>query len=186
MLIKAEMIAATLVPLVLNLMWAPLFNLLTSNKYGTSNQDVFLILSFCVPFQYITNIIWSAHLAKNRLSLILRITMVTFFVAALGDIIFIPQYGARAAALVFLVAMIIEYVNYLKSSELKAIRETWSSLVACMAAAAFSGFVGNYFFNNLLNLLVALPLFFLILRATGQLKKSDLVFVLQMVRKKKT
>lgn len=185
LLIRVEMIVATMIPMILNIIWAPLIDFLTSNKYGSSNQDIFLILSFCIPFQYISNIIWSAHFAKNSLSLILKITTVTFLIVLAGDILFIPKYGAKAAALVFLAAMLIEYFNYMRSSELSKVKESWLSPLICIAAAACSGIAGVYFFDSIsLRLLLALMLFFLLLVATRQFRKSDIVFVLQLTRNK--
>ena len=42
-LIRAEMILATLIPLVLNIIWTPFVDFLTGNKYGAVNQITFLI-----------------------------------------------------------------------------------------------------------------------------------------------
>src|SRR4030095_6424228 len=58
-LLRFEMILATFIPLVLNIAWAPVMDLVTHGKYGTSNQFIFLILSFCIPFQYISNFFWT-------------------------------------------------------------------------------------------------------------------------------
>ena len=182
--IRMEMIAATLIPLILNIIWAPVMDFLTGNKYGSTNQYIFLILSFCIPFQYINNIIWSAHFAKNRLKLIFKITTITFCVVVAGDLLFIPQYGARAAALVFLAAMITEYLNYMRSSELSKIKATWRSLIVCMGAAVFSGYATIRFLDNSCwRLALALPLFILLLLATGQIRKNDINFVRQLIRK---
>ncbi|MDP4262631.1 MAG: oligosaccharide flippase family protein [Bacteroidota bacterium] len=186
LLIRAEMIAATLIPLVLNIIWTPAIDSLTGNKYGKVNQYTFLILSLCIPFQYITNIIWSAHFAQDRLKLIFKITTFTFCIILAGDLLFIPLWGAKGAALVFLTAIIAEYINYMRSSELSKIKETWQSLFTCLAIAVASGFCGVYFFDTAwLRLLVVLPLFFLLLLATRQLRIHDITFVLQLVRKKK-
>ncbi|HKO79658.1 MAG TPA: oligosaccharide flippase family protein, partial [Chitinophagaceae bacterium] len=165
-LVRAEMIAATLIPLVLNIIWTPLIDSLTGNKYGLVNQYTFLILSFCIPFQYISNIIWSAHFAMDRLKLILKITITTFCIILVGDLLFIPLYGSKGAALVFLLAMITEYVNYMRSSELAKIKETWQSLLICLLAAAGSGFAAIYFLDTTLwRLISALLSFFFLLLA---------------------
>jgi O-antigen/teichoic acid export membrane protein len=159
---------------------------LTGNKYGSVNQYTFLILSFCIPFQYISNLIWSAHFAKGRLKLILKITATTFCIILAGDLLFIPRYGSKGAALVFLIAMIAEYFNYKRSSELAKIKETWQSLFICLLVAAASGFSAIYFFDNTFwRLVMALLLFFLLLLATRQLRINDILFVLQWVRKKR-
>lgn len=186
-LIRAEMILATLVPLVLNIIWTPFVDFLTGNKYGAVNQITFLVLSFCIPFQYISNIIWSAHFAQDRLKLILRITFITFCIVLIGDLFFIPLFNAKGAALVYLVAMIIEYINYMRSSPLSKTRESWLSLIICLLAATLSGFLAFVLFQSTgWRLVFAICLFFLLLLATRQLRSTDLLYVIQTVKKSKS
>ena len=186
MLIRAEMIVATFIPLVLNIIWTPVIDSITDNKYGAVNEHTFLILSFCVPFGYIINIFWSALFAQNHLRLILKITAITFSVIFIGDLIFIPLWGAIGAAIVYLVATITEYINYMRSSELSKIKETWRSLLSCIAIAAVSGFSAfNFFENTGWQLVWASMTFFLLLIITKQLKKNDILFVLRKFKAKK-
>ena len=186
-LIRAEMMLATLIPLVLNIIWTPFVDFLTGNKYGAVNQITFLILSFCIPFQYISNMIWSAHFAQNRLKLILRITFITFCIVLIGDLLFIPVFNANGAALVYLAAMITEYINYMRSSPLSKTRESWQSLIICLLAATLSGFVASFFFQGTAwRLAFAIGLFFLLLLATRQLRSTDLLYVIQTVKKNKS
>jgi O-antigen/teichoic acid export membrane protein len=186
LLIRVEMIFATFIPLILNLAWSPLMDALTGDKYGQVNTWTFFILSCCIPFQYITNIIWSAQFAQNKLKLILKITLVTFLVVLLGDILFIPQYGALGAALVYLVAMMIEYINFMRTSELSRIRESWQSLLTCMSAALAAGFSVLYFFDDTgWQIAAATILYLMILLGTRQLRLSDLQSVFQVVKLKR-
>lgn len=186
-LIRAEMIVATLIPLVLNIIWTPFVDFLTGNKYGAVNQVTFLILSFCIPFQYISNLIWSAHFAQDRLKLILKITFITFCIVLAGDLFFIPLLNAKGAALVYLVAMIIEYINYMRSSPLSKTRESWQSLIICLLAASLGGFGAFFLFQNTAwRLVFATCLFFLVLLATRQLRTADLRYIIQTVKKSKS
>jgi peptidoglycan biosynthesis protein MviN/MurJ (putative lipid II flippase) len=185
LLIRIEMILATFIPLVLNIIWTPLIDHITGNKYGAVNETVFFILSCCIPFLYITNILWSAHFAQNHLKLIFRITVITFFIVLTGDLVFIPLYTAKGAALVYLFATIVEYFNYMRSSPLSSIRETWLSPLLCLMLATGSGFLACYLSGSVfIRLAIAPPLFCLLLLATKQLRKSDILYVLQAVRNK--
>lgn len=176
--IRVEMIMATAIPLVLNMVWSPLMDGLTGNKYGEVNKWTFFILSLCIPFQYITNLIWSTHFAQGRLKLIFRITLVTFLVVLVGDLLFIPQYGAVAAALVFLAAMIVEYINFMRHSEISRIRESWQSLLTCTIVATVSGFAGFFVAHSTLwQLVFAVGTYILLLLATRQLRPGDFHFV---------
>ncbi|NOT49908.1 MAG: oligosaccharide flippase family protein [Chitinophagaceae bacterium] len=186
LLVRGEMILASIVPLILNIIWAPFIDSLTGNKYGAVNQQTFLILSCCIPFQYISNIIWSANFAQNRLKLILRITLVTFCIILIGDLIFIPLYNVTGAALVYLSAMIVEYINYMRSSSLSKIRDTWQSLIICMIAAGSTGLGAFYLFDDVaLRLLFAIPVFSFLLLATRQLRINDIGYILRSIKKKK-
>jgi O-antigen/teichoic acid export membrane protein len=185
LLIRSEMIAATLIPLILNIIWTPVIDSITNNKYGAVNQTTFFILSCCIPFQYVNNLLWSANFAQHRLKLILQVTIITFCITLAGDLLFIPLYNAKGAAIAYLIAIIAEYINYMRSSELARIKETWQSLIACFIAASGSGLTAFYFFEGVfLRLAFGLPVFFLLLLATRQLRTTDIIYVLQSVRKK--
>jgi O-antigen/teichoic acid export membrane protein len=186
LLIRIEMILATFIPLILNLIWVPFIDHITGNKYGAVNETIFLILSCCIPFQYINNILWSVHFAQDHLKLIFRITLITFLVILAGDLVFIPRYAAKGAALVYLFATLIEYFNYMRSSSLSSIRETWLSPLTCGLIAVGCGFLGCYISGSvLIRLAVASLLFCLLIIATKQFRKNDWVYVFQLFRDKK-
>ncbi len=73
------------------------------------------------------NILWSVQLALNRLRTIFRITLITFIVIITGDFLLIPLYAAKGAAIVYLLATLAEYINYMRSSSLASMKETWVS-----------------------------------------------------------
>ena len=187
LLVRTEMILATFIPLVLNIIWAPAIDSLTANKYGAINRVTFFILSCCIPFQYINNLLWSANFAQHRLKLIFRITFITFCVILVGDLVFIPLYNAKGAALVYLTAMVIEYINSMRSSQLAKIKELWSSLFICATIAAVSGFSAMYFFKGIVYQLgFASTVFLLLIAATRQFRKTDILYILSAVNRKKT
>ena len=183
LLIRLEMVAATFIPLVLNIIWSPLMDGLTFHKYGAVNKTSFLLLSFCIPFLYLNNLLWSVHFARNHLKLILRISFLTFFIILAGDLFFIPLYNAHGAATVYLAATVVEYINYMRTSFLSRIRETWLSPLICMLAAVICGWLACYLSLSLpIRLITGILLFFLLLLATKQLKKSDIRLVVKLFR----
>ncbi|MEO5564241.1 MAG: oligosaccharide flippase family protein [Chitinophagaceae bacterium] len=185
LLIRLEMVAATFIPLVLNIIWTPLVDTITHNKYGAVNKTTFLLLSCCIPFLYMNNILWSVHFAQNQLRLILRITLLTFFIILIGDLFLIPIYAAHGAAAVYLVATVTEYMNYMRSSFLSRLRETWLSPLICISAAGICGLLAVYLSDLLYaRLLISIPLFFFILLATKQLQKADIRYIVELFRKK--
>ncbi len=185
LLANYEMVLATLVPLILNLVWSPLVDGLTDNKYGQANQQLFLVLSCCIPFQYITNISWTVVFTQHRLKEILRITFIVFLIILAGDLTFIPLYGATGAAVVYLTAIITEYLLYLKISGLYRIRQTWTSLLVCSLLAFICGAAAIYFFSHpFLRLLLAIPAFLIGLLATRQLQINDIAGKIRATLKK--
>lgn len=186
LLIRVEMIFATLIPLILNIIWTPLIDNITSNKYGSVNKSTFFILSCCIPFIYLNNLFWSAHFSQNHLKFIFRITLITFLVILSGDLLFIPLYNTKGAALVYLFATIVEYFNYMRSSSLSKIKETWISPIIFLLIAGGCGFLAFYLSTSVfIRLAIALPLFCLLLLATKQLRKSDIHYMLYTFRAKK-
>jgi len=127
------------------------------------------------------NLLWSVHFAQNRLKIILRVTAITFVVILIGDIVFIPMYTAKGAALVYLVATVIEYLNYMRSSSLSKFQEAWLSPFVCLTGAIASGLIATYISDStIIRLCVAIPAFSVFLIATKQIQKSDLGYIFQL------
>jgi O-antigen/teichoic acid export membrane protein len=139
-LMRLQTIFATLLPLWLIIGWSPLVDFITHHKYGQVNALTFLILSCCLPFQYLVNIFWSAEFAGNRLALILKITAVTGLIVLTGDVFLIPAYGGQGAALAYLAGMIVQYFLYYRASLLTG-RKGWGKdmLIAVLIAAVSGG-----------------------------------------------
>jgi O-antigen/teichoic acid export membrane protein len=139
-LVRMQTIFATLLPLWLIIGWSPLVDFITHHKYGQVNALTFLILSCCLPFQYLVNIFWSAEFAGNRLALILKITAITGLIVVTGDVLLIPAYGGQGAALAYLAGMIVQYFLYNRASLLTS-RKAWGKdmLIAVVIAAVSGG-----------------------------------------------
>lgn len=183
--IRCEMIAATFIPLVLNIVWVPLIDMLTNNKYGAVNKTNFLLLSLCIPFQYMINLLWTVEFAQNRLKRVFRITAVTCIIIVAGDLLMIPISNARGAAIVYLLATATEYLLYLRISVIARIKESWQSLVFCLAIAVLSGTVVNLITDVvLIQLPLSVLIYFILLVVTRQIKNDDLKIIKQWLRKK--
>ena len=127
LLVRMEMLLATLLPLLLVIVWSPLIDRLTYNKYGQTNVLTFLILSCCIPFQYLINLYWTAEFARNRLGLIFKVTALTGLIVLAGDCILIPRYAGEGAAAAYLAAMILQYILYYRASTLEG-RKGWNQI----------------------------------------------------------
>ena len=90
----------------------------------------------------------------------------------------IPLLNATGAAIVYLLATIVEYIIYLRSSVLIKISDSWRSLGICISIALLSGFTVEYISNFLfLKLLLGIIIYFVFLIITKQIKRTDLVLI---------
>jgi hypothetical protein len=186
-LIRIEMILATFFPLVLNIVWVPLIDGLTQNKYGAVNKTTFLLLSFCIPLQYMINLFWTIHFSLNHLALILRITFVTCIIIVAGDLFMIPLMNAKGAALVYLAAMIVEFLFYVKYSLFANSQKSLLALVLCVSIAFISGFGADKMEVSLmLKLFLSVTIYFVLLILTRQVKKGDVVLIRQYMADRDT
>lgn len=184
-LVRVQLVTACLIALVINLTWIPLAGAISGDKYGLVNRNVFMILSLCLPLQFIINILWTIHFSLNHLAFIFRITAITCLVMLVGDVLLIPGYGALGAAIGYFVALTTEYIQYIARSTLPVLKTSWISLLTSMTAAASSGILVIYFFEaTWIKLSAGIVVFALLLLITGQIKLRDTHFVKQLLKSK--
>lgn len=138
---RAALVLGTLLPLLGVLVWAPVVDWLTMNKYGRVGLVPFLLLSCSVPFQYLINVHWSIEFAKNRLMHIFRVTAITAVVVLVGDLAIIPFWGGVGAAAVWLAGMIVQYILYAKERDLQVFLAIGIAGAAGAAAVLLTGSV---------------------------------------------
>lgn len=177
-LVRVEMVLATLPVLWLVIMWAPVVDVFTNNKYGEVNAGTFLILACCIPFQYLINLYWSHAFARNRLVHILSVTAVTGAVVLTGDVLLIPAYAGQGAALVYLAAMVVQYALYARNAAFKTKKEWGLLLLLAVSVAACSGLTAVSLEDSLmLRLVIASALYCLLGWLTGLLKTKEMIRV---------
>jgi len=165
--------------------WAPLIDMLTNNKYGTVNKTNFLLLSLCIPFQYMINLLWTVEFAQNRLKRVFRITAVTCIIIVAGDLLMIPLLNAKGAVIVYLFATATEYLLYLRVSVIARIKESWQALVFCISAALLSGFAVSYITGDIIiQVLLSILIYLILLVATRQIKQDDIQMLKEWLYKK--
>jgi len=175
-LVRGILVLATLPTLWLVMMWAPMVDAFTGNKYGQVNALTFLILSCCIPFQYLINLYWSFAFARNRLSLILSITAVTAAVMLAGDVLLIPACAGMGAAIAFLVAMVVQYALYTRASTFNHKKEWAGCLLVSISITVCSGLAAvNLTDSLILRLLVASAIYCLLGRLTGLLRAKEMI-----------
>jgi O-antigen/teichoic acid export membrane protein len=173
-LLRIEMVIASLSALLLNLLWLPVINPLTNGNYGAVNVKTILILSACLPFLYFNNFLWTVNFAKGKLKMILYIIAGSFLVNITGDVLLIPSFKGEGAAAAFLVALIIQSILYFKFTIIRGFSNHWFSLLACPGAALAAGFLAKALSGNTWLVLTLSLLFFTgFIFLTGQLRAGD-------------
>jgi len=182
LLVRFEMVFATLLPLILNIVWTPLIDWLTNGKYGSVNEFTFFTLSLCIPFFYFINLLWTINFAQNRLTLIFKVSSIICLIIIVGDSIMIPLLAAKGAAIVYLIAIITEFILFFRVSILSQIKDLWKPLIYCLIISLISGFFAHYLlFSIIFKLIIGLLVYGSLLAITGIIKKSDILLIRQLL-----
>jgi len=173
-LLRFEMIVASLVALLLNVLWIPVIDFITHGKYGIVNRYTILILSVCMPFIYANNFLWSINFAKSELKKIFYIFFITFLINVICDLALIPFYGGEGAATGYLAAILIQFILFSLKTDFPGIKKNRHSILICPIASFVSGFLSVLVFTNIYAILImSIFIFFIILILTKQLRFAD-------------
>jgi O-antigen/teichoic acid export membrane protein len=112
-----EMFFATMIPLVLNILWAPVLDDVFNGKYGSVNAMEFMILSICIPIQFYINLLWTLGFSARKYKQISTIIASTAFINIGLNAVLIPFYGGMGAAIAFLATSIMQLVGYYRLSD---------------------------------------------------------------------
>lgn len=174
LLFKVEMIIATLTILLLNILWVPVIDTLTTGKYGAVNSNTIFNLSLCIPFLYLNNFLWTINFALGRTKMILTGFIITLLVNVGLDILLIPLFKNEGAAFAFLAASITQGIFYLYKTQMPGFNGILLNLLICTMCAVISGVVAKtYIANHYLSAGFAVLLFFTLLFLTIQIRFAD-------------
>jgi O-antigen/teichoic acid export membrane protein len=177
LLARFEMILACCICLILNIVWSPLIDGVTNNRYGAVNASNIFYLSCSLPFLYCNNILWSVHFARGRMRFIFFVFLVTLIVTCAGDLILIPFFQGKGAAIAFLIAMIVQTLHFgfnLPSTIDIRFEEIGRPLVLCGASAFLSGYISTRAHGGAgVQSLLAVGLYLTCLTACRQIRFHD-------------
>lgn len=111
-LYTTEIFLAMLIPLVLNILWSPLLDMFFDNKYGSSNETMFLILSVCIPMHFFINLMWTICFSAKKYKKIATITMLSAVLNLVLNIVLIKYFGGIGASVAYLVTTIFQATAY--------------------------------------------------------------------------
>jgi O-antigen/teichoic acid export membrane protein len=181
-LVRFEVILACLGSLVLNIIWSPFVDSITNYKYGSVNQHTILILSACVPFLYVNNVLWSINFARNQMKLILSVFAVTFLITCGGDLILIPFFHAEGAAFAYFIAISVQTIHFLSKTQLENAGRIHYYLFLGIGTALVSGFLASFASGILwMEVLISVSIYLFILVLSRQIRFTDLFRLKRMV-----
>jgi O-antigen/teichoic acid export membrane protein len=172
-LLRAEVIIASLVALVLNILWVPVIDLVTNHKYGTVNTVNIFILSASMPFIYFNNFLWTISFVRGQLKQIFYIFLTCFIVNAAATVLLIPVWGGEGAAAAYLIAIILQSVLFFSRSAMAWPAAQVFSLLLPPLIAAVCGMLMNFIFTaTWLILSSAVFIYLAALLLTKQIRRS--------------
>ncbi|BAV05575.1 Membrane protein involved in the export of O-antigen and teichoic acid [Filimonas lacunae] len=113
-ILRLEMLIASFLIVITNMLWTPLVDLVTAGKYGAVNSNTILILTFCTPLLYVSNVLWTSGFAQHRLQGLLAVIAITCAVNIAGNCLLIPLLQKEGAALACLLSLLVQTVLYFR------------------------------------------------------------------------
>jgi O-antigen/teichoic acid export membrane protein len=183
-LLRLEMVIAAGTILILCILWLPVTEALNLSRYGAVNNSTILLLSASIPFLYLNNLLWTILFVKGKLRLIFYITLVIFLCNLVANLLLIPLYAGKGAAMAYLGAMMLQSMLLLYAVKIKHLLLYVLWLPLCVLCAAFAGWVAAYFYSNVVVALpVAMLLYLLLLLLSGAFRLKDVKFLPEAVKK---
>ncbi len=168
-----EIFFAMLIPLVLNILWSPVLNIVFDNKYGSSNAPEFLILSVCIPLHFFINLMWTICFSARKYKKTATITMFSALINLVLNIVLIKYWGGLGAAIAYLLTTLFQAAAYYLVVNRHMMHIPLDVLFRFLAAAALS-YIGVQWLNlnTVLEIVIAVTLYFAINLATGWINRA--------------
>ena len=167
---RAESLICVIIPLLLNVCWVDLVNLVTQGRYGTSTQWVYAVLSLSLPMAYIINFLWTIAFAQGRLKMIFQFTAITLCCNVVLNLSLIPLLGALGAAIAFTGSTAVQltlYASKVRETTLKMPLSDFLSTVTMAALIAIGA--GLLPLHWLIKVPLAMCAFAILARLTGMI-----------------
>lgn len=168
--------------LILNIGWSPWVDFLTNNKYGAVNNVTFMLLSACIPFHFVINLMWIICFASRKYRTVANITMIIAIVNFIANLIFIPLFKERGAAIAFLLSSVLQAVLYFYVIYKHIPIRIGSSLVFLLTAAVLLIALKQSNLTIAFQLLIAIAVYCAMLFTQKQMRWSKIKMVLTNLR----
>jgi len=177
-LLRIEMIISSFLALMFNILWTPVMDFITHNKYGFVNRNTVFILSFCMPLLYVNNLLWTITFAGGKFKTIFNIFLITFLINISFDVILIPFLGGEGAAIAYLIAVLAQTILFFNKTSIVQLKNAAYSILLCPLASLVSGLLAMQLSDLTLPvLLISILSFFFILIITRQIIYKDWLII---------
>jgi O-antigen/teichoic acid export membrane protein len=173
-LLRFEIIIACGMALLLNILWAPVIDFITQNKYGAVNTYTILFLSACMPFLYFNNFLWTISFTRGNLKTIFYIFLICFIVNITATVTAIPFFSAEGAAAAYLFATIIQSLLFYYHCAFNKYSSKILSMLLILFYAAGAGVLATRLFNGVVfTVISAVCIYLAALILSGLIKRTD-------------
>jgi O-antigen/teichoic acid export membrane protein len=158
-----EMFLAVMIPLVLNIIWSPVVDFISKGKYGSDNAEEFLILSICIPLQFIINLLWTICFASKKYKQSSMVAIYTAVCNLVLNLCLIPLWGGIGAGIAFLISTIIQFLGYYRIAIKSIMKVSILPVVYFLCIGIVSYVLAIKVTENMfLQLLIAFPVYILL------------------------
>lgn len=176
--------AAMVMPLVLNVLWAPTLDWAYQGKYGSSNATEFLLLTICIPFQFTINLLWTLTFASKNYAKVTKITIVTAVTNLLLNLLLIPFYGGLGAAVAYLITNLVQMSGYYIVVKGRIMAFPLKPLVLFLLMGSIAYGISVFLTDNpAIQLVASLGLYMSMAIITKQVKKEQLGTLKMLLKK---
>lgn len=183
-LYRIESYFSMLIPLVLNILWAPLLDDLFHKKFGTVNAPEFMILSICIPLHFIINLLWTLAFSAKKYKQVSAIIGISAVINIVLNLALIPFFHGVGAATAFLITTIFQLAGYYKLTAKHIASISLSPFLLFAVMAAISYFVAVMTGLNIwLQVAVAVVVYTLLSLVCRLLKKEHINHTLAFLKK---
>ncbi len=143
-IVAVEGYFSMLIPLILNLLWAPVLDQLFDKKFGSVNAVEFMLLSLCIPIHFYINILWTLAFSARKYKQVSAIIGITAIANILLNLALIPFLSGTGAAIAFVITCIAQLIGYYMLVKKHIARVPVSSIIIFTIVALTAYFIAIY------------------------------------------
>jgi O-antigen/teichoic acid export membrane protein len=172
-LFTIEMFIAMFIPLVGNILWAPVLDSWFHGKYGTVNATEFMLLSICIPLQFGINLLWTLSFSGRRYKQISSITIYSAITNIVISLVLIPKLGSLGAAISFLTTSVLQLIGHFFLVRKNLMTTPVHTFVLFLIVAAVSYVAAIYITDSIVGQVLISTVLYIVLSLVFRLVRKE-------------